>query len=491
MLWIALNLLQLPLDTVLRCQSDAATATAPVIVTERKRVGWCNQIAADIGIRSGMSEANAWTLSAQLQAYPRQPEQEQQALHEAALWALHFTPQVTLRASGVLLEVDGSLRLFNGLDRLLAQLVNGIADLGLHTHWACATTATAAWLLARSGVDQQKNPEDSLASIPLAAIDAALPHLDTLHDIGCHTFGQLRRMPRAGIARRFGNALLREIDRACGDEAEVHAWFTAPASFDVKLELPAQVAHTDALLFAARRLLLQLTGWLNAHQSAVTGITLWLHHEPTRQRDYRSTPVVIQLAAGSRDPEHLTLLLRERLAQVVLIAPVIELALAADQIVALAEPNTELFATAVSQAESITRLIERLQSRLGCTAVRQLSLQGDHRPEKSFALLPVVVRKGRAAMSIVTPIAARPAWLLPEPLPLITRQHKPFYQSPLTLLAGPERIESGWWDDALAQRDYFIAENELYVMLWIFRLRSGNGQQQSDGSGWFLHGYFA
>ena len=459
-------------------------------MTERKRVGWCNQVAATLGIRAGMSEANAWTLSAQLQAYPRQPEHEQQALHEAALWALHFTPQVSLRAAGMLLEVEASLRLFNGLDRLLAQLVDGVSDLGLTPQWACAPTATAAWLLACSGIDWQKS-DDPLTAIPLAAIDAALPHLDTLHDIGCHTFGQLRRMPRAGIARRFGSALLREIDRACGDEAEVHAWFTAPASFDVKLELPAQVEHTEALLFAARRLLLQLTGWLNAHQSAVTSITLWLHHEPTRQRDHRSTPVVIQLATGSRDPEHLTLLLRERLAQVALIAPVIELALAADQIVALAAPNTELFATVASQAESITRLIERLQSRLGGTAVRQLSLQEDHRPEKSFALLPIVMRKGRSTPATAAPITARPAWLLPQPLPLITRQHKPFYQSPLTLLAGPERIESGWWDDALAQRDYFIAENDLYVLLWIFRLRSGNGQYGSNGSGWFLHGYFS
>jgi protein ImuB len=493
MLWIALNLPQLPLDTVLRCRSDASILTAPVIVTERKRVGWCNQAAADIGVRAGMSEANAWTLSAQLQAYPREPEQEHKALHEVALWALHFTPQVTLRASGVLLEVEASLRLFNGLEPLLAQLLSGITDLGLQTQSATAPTATAAWLLACSGIDWQKNPQDPLAAIPLSAIDAALPHLDTLRDIGCNTFGQLRRMPRAGIARRFGNALLREIDRACGDEAEVHAWFTAPATFDATLELPAQVEHTDALLFAARRLLLQLTGWLNAHQSAITSITLWLHHEPTRQRDHRSTPVVIQLAAGSRDPEHLTLLLRERLAQVALIAPVIELALTADQIVALAAPNTELFATAVSQAESITRLIERLQSRLGYTAVRQLSLHADHRPEKSFEVVPLSgnQRKGRDVCLPTTAASARPAWLLPQPLQLVTRQHKPFYQSPLALLVGPERIESGWWDDALAQRDYFIAENELGVLLWIFRLRSGSGQHGGGGSGWFLHGYFA
>lgn len=130
------------------------------------------------------------------------------------------------------------------------------------------------------------------------------------------------------------------------------------------------------------------------------------------------------------------------------------------------------------------RLVERLQSRLGSDAVRQLALYADHRPEKSFQLLPVVSR--RAGKTEPRPaIAARPAWLLPQPLPLITRQHKPFYQSPLTLLVGPERIESGWWDDALALRDYFIAENELCLLLWIFRLRSG-----SDQSGWFLHGYF-
>ena len=202
---------------------------------------------------------------------------------------------------------------------------------------------------------------------------------------------------------------------------------------------------------------------------------------------------MIQLAAGSRDPDHLTLLLRERLAQVALIAPVIELALTADQIVALAAPNTELFATAVSQAEGITRLIERLQSRLGYEAVRQLSLHADHRPEKSFEVKPLAAKqnKGRSACLPTTCVSARPAWLLPQPLPLITRQHKPFYQSPLALLAGPERIESGWWDDALAQRDYFIAENELGVLLWIFRLRSGSGQHGDGGSGWFLHGYFA
>lgn len=457
-----------------------------MVVTQHKRVGWCNRAALDAGIAAGMSEANAWSLSAQLQVVPRIPEQEQQALHEAALWALRFTPQVALQPDGLLLDVGASLTLFNGLDQLAAQLLAGIADLGLQTQWACAPTATAAWLLAQDDSDwRDKNLPEMLAPIALAAIAAARPHLATLTGIGCHTLGQLRQMPRAGIARRFGNDLLRTIDRAYGDEAEVHGWFTAPACFDVRLELPARVEHTDALLFAARRLLLQLTGWLHAHHSAISSITLWLHHEPTRQRDHRSTPVTIQLASASRDPDHLTLLLRERLGQLALMAPVIELTLRADQVTALAAPNQELFASPASQTESVGRLVERLQSRLGADAVRQLAFYADHRPERSHQSQPLLQRRARGTGVLSLPLAARPAWLLQQPLPLITRQHKPFYQSPLTLLAGPERIESGWWDDALALRDYFIAENELFALLWIFRLRSG-----SHGSGWFLHGFF-
>jgi protein ImuB len=49
------------------------------------------------------------------------------------------------------------------------------------------------------------------------------------------------------------------------------------------------------------------------------------------------------------------------------------------------------------------------------------------------------------------------------------------------LLAGPERIESGWWDGDEAKRDYFIAQSEDLSLIWIY----------SDAGEWFLHGFFA
>ena len=506
---------QLPLDTALRCRlshpSDAAEAVVlasaaapaclqeqPVVICERKLVGWCNQRAEEAGIQPGMSETSARALTAELQAFPRDREQEAQALHEAALWSLHFTPHVVLCSSGLLMEVAASLRLFNGTQNIASALLSGLMELGLHARLASAPTASGAWLRAQSDQSTRvflasDQADAALDELPLQVLESARSHLETLNGIGCRTIGQLRRLPRAGLTRRFGKEMLREIDRAYGDESEAHQWFEAPIVFDARLELPARVESTEALLFAARRLLLQLGGWLAARHAAVASITLLLHHESTRQRDHRSTPLTIVLGMPSRDIDHLTLLLRERLAQLDLIAPVIEIALKANQIAEQAAPNNELFPTSASDAESTGRLIERLQSRLGNEAVRQLSMFADHRPEKSTTTTAIhgrqnTPRNNRQDALIPHGAGARPTWLLQKPLALITRQHKPFYQSPLTLLTGPERIESGWWDDGLAARDYFIAQNDKHLLLWIFRLRTMNDVM---GSGWFLHGFFA
>jgi protein ImuB len=87
--------------------------------------------------------------------------------------------------------------------------------------------------------------------------------------------------------------------------------------------------------------------------------------------------------------------------------------------------------------------------------------------------------------SIPLPGMPRPLWLLHEPLQLAERQHRPWWRGPLTLLSGPERIETGWWDAHLVQRDYFIAEGES-GWVWIYRARTVQGTE----AGWFLQGVF-
>ena len=76
----------------------------------------------------------------------------------------------------------------------------------------------------------------------------------------------------------------------------------------------------------------------------------------------------------------------------------------------------------------------------------------------------------------------RPFWLLEEPEPLEEVGYAPHYRGRLTLVAGPERIESGWWHGEDVVRDYFIARTGDDALVWIYRSR---------GERWYLHGLFA
>ncbi|MPN05480.1 hypothetical protein SDC9_152731 [bioreactor metagenome] len=82
---------------------------------------------------------------------------------------------------------------------------------------------------------------------------------------------------------------------------------------------------------------------------------------------------------------------------------------------------------------------------------------------------------------------------------LAVRQHKPcLHGQTLSLKAGPQRFESGWWEAAdaspredaiglqaapgLSKREYFVAHNAAAGWVWIFR--------DNDTRDWFLHGFY-
>jgi protein ImuB len=72
----------------------------------------------------------------------------------------------------------------------------------------------------------------------------------------------------------------------------------------------------------------------------------------------------------------------------------------------------------------------------------------------------------------------RPLWLLERPVPLSSSAEG----ISLQLGSGPERIESGWWDEQDIARDYYLATNAHGQKLWLFRDRRTRA--------WFVHGLF-
>lgn len=423
-------------------------------MVDHRSVLVCNDAAEALGLRPGIALAAAWALAPRLCVLPRDAAAECRALEAIASWACQFTSKVSLeRPQGVLLEVAGSLRLFGGIARLMARLRSGLADLGFEARLAAGPTARAALWLARGG-------GETLPALPVDVIDPGPEALALLRRIGVGTLGELMRLPRAGIAARFGPGLLGDLDQALGRAPEPRVFFAPPERFSVQLELPAPVMEAERVLFAARRLLLQLEGFLAARQAGVRGFTLQLSH-----RRGRATRIDIGSATPHRDAGHWQRLLRERLEAIALKSPAQAIQLEAAGLTPLSGVSSGLFGDARREAEAWERLTERLQARLGSAVVHGLAVHAEHRPERAW----------RTAGTAPAPDAApgpRPLWLLEPPRRL--------GESDFVLLAGPERIESGWWDGDDVARDYFIAARGA-SLAWIYRAREG----------WFLHGLFA
>jgi len=414
--------------------------------------------------------------------------------------ALAFTPHVSLQpprvpdaaADIVLLEVNASLRYFDGIDRLLERLQHAIAPLGHAVRIATAATAQGAAVLARVEPPPRcanlEATRQALVAAPVWLLGPGREHWEALQGMGLRQVGDLLGLPRAGLARRFGETLLAEIDAAFGRRPDPREAIVPARLFESRLELFARADSTEQVLHGASILLARLVAWLAAQHSFVRRFRLLMHHETRWQQGDRTpqaTSLEVALAEPARDREH---------------------ALQAEDIVKRAAPNSELFPTPQSENEGLSRLIERLQARLGADRVQRLAGVEDHRPERASraqraeaAVRPPRAgrgRRGSARSDDGAPVASassssRPVWLQEVVEPLAELRSRPLLDGrPLSLLSGPERIEAGWWDEGLAERDYFIAEAADGALVWIYRARLPLSAAGGNESGWFLHGRF-
>lgn len=402
----------------------------------------------------------------------------QTELESLAAWAGRFTPQVSLEPPcGLLLEVAGSLKLYGGLPALVRAMRSDLHAMGHLAQLAGAPTPRAAWWLARAGRSRfftELTPlADALRRLPLMVLDCDVRTQTLLRDIGARTLGDLWDLPRDGLGRRCGQALLNQLDCALGRRAEPRRFHEPPPFYSAQQHLPFELTHADPLLQVAERLLQQLAGYLSVRNAAITGFEFILVH-----RGRAPTVVEIALTAPSREATHMLHLLRERLTRTALPAATHEVRLEARNIQSFAGRHDSLFIDDFSASQDWPRLVDQLRARLGAENVQGIALAAEHRPE--YASVSCEVGRRRASPSLN--FGLRPLWLLPRPRNLVERQGVPQFDGPLKLLAGPERIQSGWWDAEQEGRDYFIAQSQAQALLWIYRVAA---------RGWYLHGWFA
>ena len=458
---------------------------------DQDRVVAASREARQAGVHLGMRAGGVSAVAPATVLLERDPAREQATLEAMAMALLQYTPEVAHAGGGLVLDVTASLTLFRGRLAIMRAMRASVRLLGVTAWLGAAPTAHGAWLLARQRRERGRTLrrrvvtmgalERRLDLLPVVSLPAARPFEEWLMGIGAERLGALRRLPRQGLQRRMGKAVLAELDQAYGLAPELYRWIVVPERFSARVETFDRVEHAEALLEGASGLLAQMVGWLVASQQAVAVFALLLELERGRGA---LPPIAIEitLAEPAWRAEHLERLLKERLARVELTAPVIALRLEARQLAPLAPPNASLFPEPGGNSEDFHRLVELLSARLGAENVLVPVTVDDHRPEVSNAWAPIGTRRPRAS----DPGQSRdqPFWLLPKPIPLLVRGDRPYYTSPLKMVSGPERIEAGWWNDQLAGRDYYVAQAEDASCYWIYLERVVDGR-------WHLHGIYA
>lgn len=427
-------------------------------------------------------------------------------------WAYQFTPSVSLHwplhgaSAGILLEVAPSLSLFGGLDALRNRIEQGLSALQLQAGMGISVTATSAWWMAQcqaspgACITEPSSLSALLPALPVHVLDQAHAHLLTLERCGIRTLHQLLQLPRSGVSRRFGAALLREMDCGFGQHAELRTWLQPPPVFNLRREMPFHTLHLQGLLNVAQPMLEALQWWLQGQHAGTTRLDWVFHHgrQAVRQSAPEQTLRQVRSAEPQQQADAWLQLLQDELTRQPLQLEVCDISLNVHQLDALPEKTQALFPGPQEQQEAWSALLGRLHARLGNAQLAIPHAHPDPRPEYAHALLHTAVpesQRVRPVRGTEHPTAGlssplrlpRPLWFLPQPERLPVQHNRPIQKGPLVFLAGPERIEFGWWDSPVTRRDYFIAQDTEQRQLWIFRERNEQGPTQR----WYLQGLYA
>ncbi len=474
-LWLCVYLCQLPLD-VLRDDTDQ-----PAVVTEgragRVMVSIADPLASKSGIQSGMTLAMALSLNQHICIYTRNPHAERCGLEGLATRLVKISSRVALYVdNSIVVEVQRSLRLFGGIEGLLQCLKHDLDGVGYTYTLGLAPTPRAAFWLAQSPGENMVCAEDSLVSalggFPIQLVAQNSKQCVRMQRSSIRTLADLMRLPRDGLARRFGTATLKILDQALGKVPELVDDYKPPEYFYRKHEFYLPTRDLNHIRPAVTALLEEFQSYLTQRQAATQRFQCKLVYA-----DGTFSVVEVGCSHYANRAKHMLMLLEEHLQQLQLKTDAVSVVIQASHIEAFTAGQFDLLDPQATDQQSWCQLVEQFEARFGNGCLKRLTAYPDHRPEHAHTM------SGHRVKHSAEGLSNRPLWLLEMPQALTVVQNQPQWYGVLRLARSYERIEQGWWDHRDICRDYCVARNSHGSQLWIYRDRRSKG--------WFLHGLFA
>ncbi len=479
MIWLCLKFNNLPLEIF---SHKAKNSARVAVITDGKnsKVLACNKKAESIGVKIGMSLPLLYELTPEIRIHKRQRSKEIAKLRELARWSLKFTSQVTVSSpDSLLLEIGGSLKIFKTIQKIIQKIKNDLKKIGYTATMSVGPTPLSAQYFAECRLEiiiqTQRELSRTLGRLPASTLEENPKSSLLLSQIGISSIQQLRGLPRKEVIHRFGNKLLANSDKALGRTPDPQKNFIPKKKFITSIDTPYSIRDSEKFLTAINKPLEQLILKLSIQERGL--ITLEI---TTKKHDKKTLITHISTNQPTRDQQYITSLIREKLNQIKIKPSFESIILEATEISNLMAQNKSMFSVSdPSKEKKQTEIIDIIRTRLGEESLYSLCEYQDFRPELAWGQVEPGNTISRKSIDLL-----RPFWLLPQPQHIRNYSKKLWINGELSIIDGPETIESGWWDNREIKRDYFIARNPGGAKFWIY-------QERHEPKNWYLHGIFS
>ncbi|VUD68085.1 hypothetical protein TDB9533_03979 [Thalassocella blandensis] len=468
--------------------------------------------------------------------YPREHNSEQKKLKQLCDALYNITPhiqpyQVTnhldIDEFGILLEVSRCLRLFKGFTAIVSQVEQCLQQANVHFQLAQAHTAEAAWLLSFSPqtLSEHYRQNDYLQQIKALPLDLLYAHKHTVTKLkksGFFNFSdlikQIEQTPLHTLTQRFGEEFSEYLldtlalspgisqSKTVSEPGISHsapqlqsslfrkpvAMYQPDISFCDHIQFDYPIENCEQLQTPMQHLLQKLSEFLVKHQQQTQKIS-WNMYDIYQNKDslpvylerlHRDFQLALELSMIQLEGKTLPFAVDtlELFCEHSLPVNYQQHAFSSQQNFFKREQDFQHDSTTLqAHKNALAITAAKLTARLGDNALFTLSPKDSHIPELSFGTASLQEKS--------TPIKPqtklntdRPSWIFNTPYSIGTRQNALFWKGKLELLQGPERIEGLWWKKPTA-RDYFVAQRDDDVRLWVFF--------DCHKDEWFVHGVFA
>src|ERR1043166_897400 len=417
--------MRLATDRIARQRS--APDVRPLVVTGRRgnveRLTAVDAAAAELGLKPGLALAEARARYPDLAVVAEHAADDRLLLDGIADWCQRYTPLLAVDLpDGLLLDIAGCAHLYGGEAGLLADLLARIERFGFAARAAIASTIGAAFAAARfgkAGILAPGEERAALAPLPMAALRLPDETVAAFRRVGLKRIGDILDLPRAPLAARFGDDVLRQLARALGTEREPLTPLLPVAAYVVEQPFAEPIAREEDVLRVLERLAARLKPRLGRRGEGARCIELALF-----RTDGAVRRIVVATSRPVRDHSDIRALYVERLASLAAaLDPGFGFDLARLSVLA-AEPCPPQQTGLGERADDadLDRLIDRLSARLGSRRVLRLVANDSHIPEVASGSVPaqggIALENGWARFRNGVALSPRPLRLLAKPEPI-------------------------------------------------------------------------